>query len=668
MVQHDLNALGFPNSFEACTNQDFKPAPRADANPIRASLLTGYTMMPGFPPFTSSPESRKPSTTSWRMVPVCSSNFLVSALQLQHGHQWKSQRFHSTSSFWKKAQTSRACNKNSILTEETFLLLQNPALPVTICSPLLDPTEYRGKMVQFREFHDAPHRLYPSELWKLRRFPYIIKTKRELKDKGVVLKSSPGGGGHNWHASIINERQEFCIRRGLPVTPAPTRKKRGLISRLQKADEDMVFRFLDLPPELRVQVYVAFLESIREELPEHPIDRVYVQPPITAVNRLIRQEALPEFYKVLPPRLEVWTRVPGATERWSNSSTAFAVCSFLAEKFITKAHRDTLDHVKSLNLVGTTEEGDPGSGSWQIELDLHAGTAKIDINELRDDDLKAKVFANKDPVQIHQIMARSSYALKIGVQSRRSSCPLRRHESMELPDEWRRAFREDQDSALSILPILLLGFFQFEAFLAVQLRLPTSDCCSTQLVNRQHLRILIGTSLRSDQCLQSMGRQPIQENYIQAITHRSSILPSLASKFVIVLHITPIGMTEPSFTTRMKRRRGEGEGWWDIMVDFKAGNGAGQLGKKDEPVQEVMDARLAGFVEWRKGSGGRLRLQLHDVDAVQALTGFKKLEAKPSAASHNGLNGQQQSNPSYHVQKVPSPRKSQARRLPQYRL
>lgn len=63
--------------------------------------------------------------------------------------------------------------------------------------------------------------------------------------------------------------------------------------------------FLDLPPELRIQIYQHVLirnqptiigEAYRWSLVKHSIGRQLAQPSITRASRLIRNESLPIFY------------------------------------------------------------------------------------------------------------------------------------------------------------------------------------------------------------------------------------------------------------------------------------------------------------------------------------------------------------------------------------
>ncbi|KAK3722719.1 hypothetical protein LTR37_002290 [Vermiconidia calcicola] len=73
-----------------------------------------------------------------------------------------------------------------------------------------------------------------------------------------------------------------------------TAKKRELIHFLEEQDEKVGVefeRFMDLPPELRVQVYELYFKSLG------PIYAAS-QPPITKVSRIVREESLPTFYEM----------------------------------------------------------------------------------------------------------------------------------------------------------------------------------------------------------------------------------------------------------------------------------------------------------------------------------------------------------------------------------
>lgn len=89
----------------------------------------------------------------------------------------------------------------------------------------------------------------------------------------------------------VSELRGCVAARQLHSATTPT-KKADLIEFLEQADEHVTFRFLDLPPELRVHVYTYHLQSLSTMKGHFP-----TQPPITTVSKLLRQESLPLFYQ-----------------------------------------------------------------------------------------------------------------------------------------------------------------------------------------------------------------------------------------------------------------------------------------------------------------------------------------------------------------------------------
>jgi len=104
----------------------------------------------------------------------------------------------------------------------------------------------------------------------------------------------------------------FIKQKGIVVKGANRMRKRQLMEVLETADGKKPFRFLDLPPELRVQIYeFAFLQrNLIEDLSgaeyriagglgdpiQEPLKAYMCQPSFTRVSRAVRQEALPVFY------------------------------------------------------------------------------------------------------------------------------------------------------------------------------------------------------------------------------------------------------------------------------------------------------------------------------------------------------------------------------------
>lgn len=130
-----------------------------------------------------------------------------------------------------------------------------------------------------------------------RRRPETQAFRRWYQDSSTLHARSSETGEHtvrSRHALILSlstTRAQIFLQTAEIASPKTVvQDERNIIQILQDGDEQATFRFLDLPPELRVQVYNFYFRSF-EHLTEP------VQPPISKVCRLLRQEALPVFYK-----------------------------------------------------------------------------------------------------------------------------------------------------------------------------------------------------------------------------------------------------------------------------------------------------------------------------------------------------------------------------------
>nr|OQO18840.1 hypothetical protein B0A51_13903 [Rachicladosporium sp. CCFEE 5018] len=90
----------------------------------------------------------------------------------------------------------------------------------------------------------------------------------------------------------VAELRNFVSARGvMELLNAPQRslektKKAELVVMLERADDGRSFRLMDLPPELRNYIYIAYLDS----LPTMP--KRFVQPPLCLASRQLRDETL----------------------------------------------------------------------------------------------------------------------------------------------------------------------------------------------------------------------------------------------------------------------------------------------------------------------------------------------------------------------------------------
>lgn len=91
----------------------------------------------------------------------------------------------------------------------------------------------------------------------------------------------------------FNKLSTFISARGLWCYDPPTTKE-DLVQCLEDADEDIVFPFLKLPPEVRLKVYGHHLLSLDTNI----AGNFLIPPPITQVSKLVRKESMPEFYRL----------------------------------------------------------------------------------------------------------------------------------------------------------------------------------------------------------------------------------------------------------------------------------------------------------------------------------------------------------------------------------
>ena len=92
----------------------------------------------------------------------------------------------------------------------------------------------------------------------------------------------------SYEGCSVDERMRFVKDRQL-ATSVGKRKKKLLVPMSEHGDDNATFRFISLPAEIRNIVFSLLLNSYN--LPECP-----VQPPISRVFRLLRQESLSLFY------------------------------------------------------------------------------------------------------------------------------------------------------------------------------------------------------------------------------------------------------------------------------------------------------------------------------------------------------------------------------------
>lgn len=174
------------------------------------------------------------------------------------------------------------------------------------------------------------------------------------------------------------------------------------------------FRFLDLPPEIRVMIYKLI---IRDDLLTNPrskfkradmvaemdahgelaTSRIAAPPTVTAVSRLLRQESMPLFLRL--PRW-FW----GKSKFWGNGNGFLNWAAVFGEDYARCCATARLEtfrkYAASLLLVTTTiMRNTVGSTQVQVELALINATTKEHATVLRD-----LLLTLSYECQAHQIM------------------------------------------------------------------------------------------------------------------------------------------------------------------------------------------------------------------------------------------------------------------------
>ncbi|KAF7188092.1 hypothetical protein HII31_10566 [Pseudocercospora fuligena] len=158
---------------------------------------------------------------------------------------------------------------------------------------------------------------------------------------------------------------KFCIARQLHIRSF---KRDKLINRLADADERLVFkRFLDLPPEIRIEIFEIYMASLERKAYSEPPP----PPPITVVSKVIRRESLPVFashFVEKTRRFSCWVR---SSDTPGPDDTAPIGMSDDTQAFWSDAPEAFIPHVKRLQIVG------PVIGIWRIDISAEASDRRL---------------------------------------------------------------------------------------------------------------------------------------------------------------------------------------------------------------------------------------------------------------------------------------------------
>ncbi|KAK0354030.1 hypothetical protein LTR94_014298 [Friedmanniomyces endolithicus] len=157
------------------------------------------------------------------------------------------------------------------------------------------------------------------------------------------------------------ELRQLCRRRGFQ----PTQRARGeaMKASLEQADDELTFpRFMDLPPELRVEIYGYHLHSLDQ-------GTLAVQPPLTTVCKLVRREALPLFYAVHRFGVNGFNDDTG----WNNT---FILCA-VSQAMIQDIGPTNLSQIRKLRLQLTAKTSRGYLSEWIVDLGSKEAPARV---------------------------------------------------------------------------------------------------------------------------------------------------------------------------------------------------------------------------------------------------------------------------------------------------
>ena len=253
-------------------------------------------------------------------------------------------------------------------------------------------------MVQFKRASPEPPRgcRTARQYWKLDTALSAADARRYLDHKGVAYKKTSSRS----RLDVLTAR----VQRGLPLydkdtlqglhshylrrcshTPmlvphlTPVNRAHGptvsssagsraamrsnLISYLEKSDEEAGFdRLMDLPPELRIQIFEHYFEDVMVDLDERYAGFL-TQPPITRVSRVLRQESLDVFLKCCTMSIVIIQEPSFITPRF--------VAGASTTKFLKKAPIECLRAIRKLRLRGWLDF-DHYDLAWEVSLDKPA--------------------------------------------------------------------------------------------------------------------------------------------------------------------------------------------------------------------------------------------------------------------------------------------------------
>ncbi|OQO02834.1 hypothetical protein B0A48_11117 [Cryoendolithus antarcticus] len=174
----------------------------------------------------------------------------------------------------------------------------------------------------------------------------------------------------------VAELRAFAAARAIVRTCSVTEgslertKKADLVYMLEQADDERTFRLMDLPPELRNDIYVAYLDS----LPTMPMR--FVQAPLCLASRQLREETLKVFFATCSFTLTFHVeghRFRGQASETYGVTVDRAIFNHLPPGSFKYMTRFEVNLLPRLRQPGNT----PASlGTWRVALDDTDGRAQ----------------------------------------------------------------------------------------------------------------------------------------------------------------------------------------------------------------------------------------------------------------------------------------------------
>lgn len=205
-------------------------------------------------------------------------------------------------------------------------------------------------------------------------------------DVAVANFDRKARGLTNYGECLVKELRELIHARGIDIPKGCVRKE-ALIAELEKADNEVTFpKFLELPAELRNNVYEKYFESLGD-LPLLPH-----QPPLLLVARQLREEAMPKYLSHSTFTLSFVTNLrtpdiifgsPGRRSRWLRTTTTHKDTDALLKRISDQDFAKT-KHLKIQVWKSELDTGDTNVPFATWTVDLSGASKSAIIHEHQD--------------------------------------------------------------------------------------------------------------------------------------------------------------------------------------------------------------------------------------------------------------------------------------------